>query len=906
MKIPDGWFIRDMIIFNELDDRGWAAKGYVMEIPDFRNASNSVKNELHNRLMLFLSMIRKPVNVQFQWSVDSDYRHELMLYDAMTEKFAENSWTYSTRKERFTRYWNKMLNRQLRREKLKIYLSTPIEAKVCLNMPENELERHYGNILETLSVFFTNQSNLLYSILGSSDVKVVPMGDNEHYLHYTEFLNPDHRLRLGYDPLTSFDRTLGIQENCWNSAINGNRHRNPSNDYSFFFDGYYHGVLVVSRWPQTTYPGIICHLTGLPILDYAITMDIWPQKIEDEIKTEEAAIERLSGDYHSEKKHSLLTALDKKHRKVNALAGGFTYPFKVLTVIRTWAQTKEELASKCSAIKSAVNLMNGAGYWESSIPTTSMNLFFMTWPGWTFGKYTRHGIYAENQYLADMLPVSATFTGHLEGAESIYDGGSFNLIGIRNFIGGTPQHAALFGMSGAGKSSFMVDLLSQTECFYDYTCIIEEGLSYGNYTRTLDTQPIVIHPDSDFTINYLDTSGLPLSSFHLATATALLVKMTGTCSDEKRNLRASQLMQYLDQLYTDTYGEWLKSHEDLLPEIIRRAICVRHFKENLLPPGSTVADAYVEMTERIEMNDGSTMEFLSSINDQQMTEFSKGNDTEKLIRDMAFTYFKADEYPTHSALQEMMIIAPFRQHDRDEVKQLATLISSWCAYGQYGKIFDGATNISLTGKMAHFELGSIPDEASDLKKMVGFLINSYTRNHIMTLPRNTKKRYVFEEAGRILDVEGGERLISECYAQMRKYGTWIVSIVQQYSKFKQTPIRPVIMGNSKQFFLMKQNDRSDLADISRDIDLSEVTQEQIMNYPSPENLPEDRRHSSFTYYHLDVRKPICGSGRNYCSSEMLACSGAGPEQNKCKAGHDAPAMDEKIKRTTANKKEDAA
>lgn len=41
-------------------------------------------------------------------------------------------------------------------------------------------------------------------------------------------------------------------------------------------------------------------------------------------------------------------------------------------------------------------------------------------------------------------------------------------------------------MSGAGKSVTVCDLLSQTEEFYDYTVIIEEGLSYEVYTRTVE------------------------------------------------------------------------------------------------------------------------------------------------------------------------------------------------------------------------------------------------------------------------------------------------------------------------------------------------------------------------------------------------------------------------------------
>ena len=69
-----------------------------------------------------------------------------------------------------------------------------------------------------------------------------------------------------------------------------------------------------------------------------------------------------------------------------------------------------------------------------------------------------------------MLPVTSTFTGHLKTAEAIYDGPANNLVGVETFSGSkdnlSPQHAVLLGMSGAGKSVTVCDLLSQTEGYH--------------------------------------------------------------------------------------------------------------------------------------------------------------------------------------------------------------------------------------------------------------------------------------------------------------------------------------------------------------------------------------------------------------------------------------------------------
>ena len=45
---------------------------------------------------------------------------------------------------------------------------------------------------------------------------------------------------------------------------------------------------------------------------------------------------------------------------------------------------------------------------------------------------------------------------------------------------------------------------------------------------------------------------------------------------------------------------------------------------------------------------------------------------------------------------------------------------------------------------------------------------------------------------------------------MRKFNCWNISIVQQYARFKESRIRSAVFGNSRQFFLMRQNDRADL------------------------------------------------------------------------------------------------
>ncbi len=55
----------------------------------------------------------------------------------------------------------------------------------------------------------------------------------------------------------------------------------------------------------------------------------------------------------------------------------------------------------------------------------------------------------------------------------------------------------------------------------------------------------------------------------------------------------------------------------------------------------------------------------------------------------------------------------------DQIMEIATLILPWCRDGNHGCLFDDTSNLSLTGKIAHFELGYIPESAKELKAAAG-------------------------------------------------------------------------------------------------------------------------------------------------------------------------------------------
>jgi hypothetical protein len=867
---PNGYFIRDLLVFHGLRKGCYVSKGFIIEPPDLSAAAPEHLNAFQDQLALVLACLHDKLRLQVQWFCDSDYRADLLRYNDQT-KNTTNVWTRRCRNERFTRYWQAMIDRKLRRQRLVLFFSRKIDTSPSIIATAARQHSQYDGLLQQMTTEFEHLQQMLTNILAGA--RITPMSDADHYRHCTTFLNPSLGSRFEYDTLETFDSQLSIQENCWHSEGQG-----MTDGSAFWMDGFYHAMLVISRWPKLTHPGLVHRLTGLQLLDYNITVNIESLSARAEIGREEKAHDRLAGDFASEKKLSLLTAMEKKAKKIAALMQGHTLPFSVEYIIRTWDQAREGLAVKTAAIKNAINGMNGAQYLACALPTTARKLFYQSWPGCPWGRYSHRKLYAETRYLADVLPFSATFTGHLNQAEAIYEGTQRNLVGVTTFAGSegneTPQHGVLLGMSGAGKSVTVCDLLSQTEAFYDYTVIIEEGLSYEIYTRTVEptARPIIIQPDGDLTINYLDTHGLPLTAEHLASAMALVAKIAGVSIDEDKQLaREAQIAKYLMLLYGDIFEEWSRRNAARLLDVARHACLLAKLKR--ARPGSTMIDTFVDFRDRQRSHPDQATAQLSEISEEEALRFLKEPDTRREVRNLAFAYFTPKEYPTHRMLQELLQL----DASSDASNDLATRLLPWCADGNYGCLLDGTSNISLTGKIAHFELGYIPESAKLLRAVAGFLITNYTRQHIITMPRRLRKRNVYEEVARLLDIPGGEQIVKESYAQMRKFNCWNISIVQQYSRFKESRIRSAVFGNSRQFFLMRQNDRADLDDMAADIGLTELTKHAILSYPLPDQQ-KGEKFAAFTYLHNDAQNPICGTAHNVASPEVLYISGSSGAQ----------------------------
>lgn len=849
MKVPDGFIHDDMIIYHSQKNELILSKGYELTPPYLSGMNVDFRNQYNERLRRVLHLLTKDgYRIQFQWGCGNNYDEILDNYVKTIENGTEYVELY---KNSIFSYFK---NQRLRKESLILFVSKPISNFKGSRKSNRAIKEYYEVQVDAQKARFENLYVAITSSLGIETI--VKELKNERLFHfYRSFLS---RFDQYHEKTSEYlDEELSILENC--SPSNAYFHKNST---SFYLDGLYYKVLTISKWPKYTDPTIIFNLTTLDISDYRITLNLYPLDVYQEIKKEEKALKYvLQTSKDKGYKRSFETSVLKKEEKIDSLSSGYIIPFNTEFIIRVWADSTELVGKKATIIKQAIANMNGAQSFEGTLSATSKNIFYLSWPGYLTEKYKFRKIYSEDEYLVNMIPVSTSFVGKLKDPEAIYEGENANIVGVKLFEGNTPQHSVILGTSGSGKSVFVQDLLTQTHDDYIFTAIIDEGLSYGRYVSKVGCQTLNIKPDADYVINYFDTLKQPLTKEHLSLVITLVSKMIGEPeSKELRMLRQAQLKDYIIRVYNNKYEDWCRKNPDKLDDIKR--IAYGTHKLYLTRANEvTVYDIYYEFLEKLKKGDLNVLE-LYNAQDSEITKFSCSHEGSSLLESITYSYFEADDFPTHSHLVEEILYDSLHIHDKDEVNRMGTLLKAWCADGQYGSIFDGYSNVKLNSSVAYIELGNIPEQAEELKAACGLLITGFIRQHIMGLPRNQKKRIIFEEVARFLSVEGGDKIVSEAYAQLRKFSCCALSIVQQYTKFKESSVKTAIIGNSKQFFILKQMDKKDLEDLSQDIGLPSTYIPLIQKYPLPEQLPPSNRYASICYFSPATEPPFCGTIRN--------------------------------------------
>ena len=867
-SMPDPFFINDLLWFGDANsERTAVARGFSI-IPGERDGmDDDTQHDLIDRLRVLLAVLGNEYTIQGKLLVGSDYSDVLDQYDRDTDAIEDkhkNRWQLWNRKERHARYSEAMHAGKLRREILTVFFTRIVESAPAFTVSESSLYQHFQALAARESLAFEQViGDALNSIFPDCQIRI--MGDQEHFLHYYRFLNPGAGAVVPSSVLEGYDDSLSMQSNCLFTDLV----QPPTPGVSFQLDGLNHAILAMTQLPKRMGPGMISHLTNLGFVDYEITLNLYPEKVSKVVDAIEKSANQLAGEVKTQPKktHSLSTQHQMAVERIAELERGTVIPFRAFLAVRLWHKSSDVLVSRAGVVRNAFTSMSGAQCHWAVNAETARQLFFQTFPGWTYSSYTGYQLSTDDWTAAELLPWSASFTGRLDGAEALYDSARGGLVGLSTSVGGVPQMALILGQTGAGKSIFLTDLWAQIAHLFGYILVVDEGGSHATTVQTAGAEPIVIVAGGSVTINYLDPMGVPMTSEHFGGCVALCLQMMregiGPNVDQSRlSVLQACLSAHLNLLFDAAWQEWARLHPVEANEVAARAYHIETHRAQMAGQGNTFLDAWMERR-------GFETPWMD---ESEVARFATNPSTRSIVRDLGLSYLSPSEVPTHSQLVELMTLTPINGYeDNPEAVAIGDRLSVWRANGPYGRLFDGVSTENLNGNVCHFELGLIPDSQEELKTVAHYLVRNFARQNIIKRPRAERKLVVFEEAMRMLQAPGGAKALREYYAQLRKFNTVCFTVFQQIAALNEADpsTRAAVIDNAKIILISAQPSPRAADEICEALDLSEASKQTLRRFALPEHQREGQKFSSFLLVMPDPRRKLVGTLRNVASAPVV-------------------------------------
>jgi hypothetical protein len=875
VHIPDAYAVEDLVLFGDMA-KGVISKGFEVEVPDLSHAEMETLNGLEDDFRTFLTNIEESERLQIQFYKDGEYGRELERFQRVTDKAQASRLSIRQRTERYQRYRGRMEEDRLIQSNLRFYLSSKIEGGKYKGGRKRE---YYERIVKGYEQSFGTRIELGDRLLRGYGGKMRGLDRTEQLGELMRYFGPT---LIKHYQASDLLEVTDPYANLMQLAQAGSPSPIQGPDHGFYLDGYYFGMVSLMTMPKQTFFGMMNLLTDLALPNYRVVVNGRKLSVEREIQQTESDEEKLVNASMSKagRAPKLRVFEGRKHnaRRVERLMGNEVTPWEAQWVVMTWDQSLDGLRSKMATLKGTIGKLRGIKYYEPSWEIASLNYFAAAIPGWSFGRYKDFTHKIDDVNLVDLLPLGGTPKADLAEAEILMDGAAGNLIGLRTFGGSlgseTPLLSLMTGSKGSGKSLMVNDFLIQSEPYYDYTVIIDNGMGYGVYTSCVDrsVSPIVIRSNGAHTINPFDTRGLPLSGELLANAVALMsLLIGGSDSPDKRRYRESLMAMRIKEVYADYSLRYAREHEEQMVAIARQTMGVERWLRERSSEGEGFIDAYSALVDLQSQDPEAFQEWCAP--ESEVMQYLENPRHAESIRNMTFAHFLPEEFPTLSEVQDEMASRGRSRLGGIETQEcaiIATLLETWLRDGPYGPMVDGVSNIRLDRKIVHFELGKIKESERDLLNVAGFLIMNDVRNYIMTLPRSLRKRQVLEEMSALLSLDNGPKICRDLYERMRKYNCWVLSILQNIARVhEQSPgVASAILSNTDQLFLLKSNSRADLDLVSKTYPIPEVTKDTVMRFASPSGGGAEV-YAGFALVQLQEGQPKVTIGRNYAHDEML-------------------------------------
>ncbi len=886
---PNGYIIETELkensfyVYGELNSNGFIAKGFQLEVPNLSNANWVQKNELCTNLQSYLARFDTSKRVQWRYRKDTNYRKILEKYDEDTANFVDVTFAQEFRKQISANFKNQIENHELHREYLTIYISRPMkdfiigaldinskkEMKLFQDRVSNYFESEYLLLKSAFSFPIHKLDNIqLFTEIFCSTNKSLATAD----IHYNKVFTPNF-VDIFRNEFSSQDHSEKIRE----KESVAERH------YGMYGDGMYHNILTLTQLPNfdlTPFYGNIFLETN--VVNFSITSNMKPlnkPKTIEKLESRQAAAQRdLEADPSAIAYKSEVDALGKTIYRMGA---GEDCPFEVEYIIHIWNRNLDQLQQDTEQIRLvATNLQCNMMMHDLTVQIEAQ--FLKTLPGNLYYKKW-DSLFVLHRSFAAMIPFNSTFVGCEDDFQALFHGDHHNIICTNGFYGNSPQHAAVFGQTGAGKSVNVLGELLQIYPFYSKMVIIEEGASYLMFTRIFGGEFIEIDLNNNLTLNYFDTCGSILTANQTDFATNFATIMCGqSTDDEVIQDRMAIISHYVIKMYEASWQEWWNHNIDLRSEIAKIAITIEWMLSQQLAGNNTQFDCYLELKEALSKDaekhtviEQNFLNFYNNIVNDKITEYIVENNP--LLRDISYAYMKGYDIPYHSQLVEMIRSTPDPSHNRNDTNRIATRLAQYAIESGRGCLFDGVTNIDLSSRLLHFEIGKMANASANIRAMVGMVISNLAQQQIINMPRTLKKMFIFEEMPRIIaTIPGASSFAKRSYAQLRKSNCRSLTITQEAGQLSDGDLGTIIMSQSKQYYFLRNKDKGNMEYFRRFANLSDDTVNSIMTFPSPEHIA-GKKYSSFVYYVDNGEFPLIGVVRHYANSLTIAIASTSGE-----------------------------
>jgi len=862
MKTIEGGFVsHGQIVWSEGGKSVTVARAIEVSLPGFETASAQYCEQLETAQRTIIRMLPPDMLLQVIWMQNLDHEPLLREFYHDTEQHSANAWARRERNAVFVEQMEREQNGGIRGERLVLVLRLPFAggARALSNQALEESRKGFDLWIGQIKEAIVRLGGI-----------AAELGEGSLYELIRKYADP----AIKSNPV-EVDMLDESAPRSLSSILPGDMVGEEG--LGFYCGGHYHGFVVLSGLSQATCSGIIAHLLDLASRNYGITLNLKPLDPAREIEHAESKKTKLERAHRSGKNTRLEHAIEALRCQIRALASGEAYPVMVQLIVHAHDASSSEVRARLIAIRSAMTRLQGASGYEVALATTARNLFLAGMPG---APIIENALWhkVNDPVAANLTPMAGEGGRSLRHAQALFQTAKDGLLGIRIFGGarghGFPRHAFVTGMTGSGKSALLIALLTQTDPFFDFTVIIDEGLSYAVLTWVLTggtIKPSILSIDGGATLNYWDTAGSPSGSRHLSDTVAVLHLMAGHKSDEDANrLREAVLGRCARRFRNHWAGLWMEADSKRKHSVFRLHLALDSFPEN----ENESRDLVEKHARLLEWAKDHPAEADSLFNPKEMTR-PQGSGQEDTLASLAFSKMSPEEMPTHSDFHRwLQKEAESEGRDQGELRILATLLESWRAdNGIKGGLLDGVNTVDLSASYVHLELGKLGEADESLKAIVSHVISSKIRDEVTRRPRSQRKRVVIEELGSFLKLRGGERIVRDFYERMRKHSAWVVSVIQQVSSLPES-LASSIIGNTRTAFIFRQKEDRDLEALRHSFHLPDSAVEAIRNFPEP----SVENGASFLCWEDAGKSNRISVGVNRATPEMLYISNSSGEQ----------------------------